>query len=138
MEVAKDGPYITAALICEKVLQEKDETVSIIRLIDRVTLTVPASSSPESLPPIPLNLSAFISFKSGNARGSYTVKWRTEAPSGLKMPDQLLPVFFEGEDRGSKFGTEKVLGYVFQQREEAGYVTLTLSNPYWKTQPSEV
>ncbi len=101
MATTNDGPYLTAALICEKVLQEKDETVSIIRMIDRVTLTVPASASPETLPPLPLNLSAFISLKSGSARGRQTVKWRTETPSGIKLAEQLLPVLFEGEDRGT-------------------------------------
>lgn len=101
MTVMNDGPYLIAAVICEKVLQEKDETISIIRMIDRVTLTAPASASPETLPPIPLNLNAFISFKSGSARGRHTVKFRTETPSGIKSPEQLLPVLFEGEDRGA-------------------------------------
>ena len=101
MTTTNNGPYLNAALICEKVLQEKDETVSIVRVIDRVTLTVPASVSPETLPPMSLNLYAFISFKSGSARGRYTVKFRAETPDGIKQPEQLLPVLFEGEDRGA-------------------------------------
>lgn len=100
MPATSDGPYLAAAFLCEKVLQEKDEAVSIIRIIDRVTWTVPASTSPETLPPIALNLSAFVSLKSGNARGRHTIKWRAETPSGIKLPEQLLPALFEGEDRG--------------------------------------
>ena len=100
MNPINGGPYLIAALLCEKILQEKDETVSIIRMIDRVTLTAQASLSPETLPPTPFNLSALISFKSGSARGRHTVKWRIETPSGIKLPEQLLPVLFEGEDRG--------------------------------------
>lgn len=100
MTTTNDGPYLIAALLCEAVLQEKDERISIIRMIDRVTLTAPAASSPEVLPPLPLNLNALISFKSGSARGRHTVKWRIETPSGIKLPEQLLPVLFEGEDRG--------------------------------------
>ena len=100
MSTTSDGPYLLAALICEKVLQEKDEAVSIIRIVDRITLTVPASISPETLPPVPLNLSVFMSFKSGNAKGRRTVKWRTETPSGIKLPEQIFPALFEGEDRG--------------------------------------
>ena len=38
MPSTSDGPYLAAAFLCEKVLQEKDEAVSIIRIIDRVTL----------------------------------------------------------------------------------------------------
>ena len=69
-------------------------------MVDRVTLTTQAALSPETLPPITLKLNAFISFKSGSARGRHTVKLRIETPAGLKLPEQLLPVLFEGEDRG--------------------------------------
>ena len=100
MTTTSNGPYLNAALLCEKVLQEKDEAVSIIRIVDRITLTTHASLSPETLPPIPVNLYALISFKSGNAKGRHTVKWITETPSGLRLPEQLLPVLFEGDDRG--------------------------------------
>jgi len=46
------------------------------------------------------NVTILISLKSGKARGRNTIRLRPEAPSGLKFPDQLLPVLFEGEDRG--------------------------------------
>lgn len=98
-----NGPYLNAALICEKVLQEKDEVTSIIRIVDRVVLTTTASSSPEKIPPTTLDLYAFLSFKSGSARGRHTIKWVTEAPSGIRSPEQLLPALFEGEDRGVNF-----------------------------------
>jgi hypothetical protein len=94
------GPFLNAALLCEKVLQEKDEVISIIRIVDRITLTAHASLSPETLPPMPVSLYALISFKSGSAKGRHTVKWITETPSGIRLPEQLLPVLFEGDDRG--------------------------------------
>jgi hypothetical protein len=100
MAIPDSGPYLVAALLCERVLQEKDETVSIVRIVDRITLTVPASISPETLPPLPLNLTLFLSFKSGSARGRNTIKLKIESPSGFKLPEQLLPILFEGEDRG--------------------------------------
>ncbi len=40
------GPYLIAALLCEKVLQEKDGIISVIRMIDRITLTVNALDAP--------------------------------------------------------------------------------------------
>ena len=94
------GPYLNAALLCEKVLQEKDEVISIIRMVDRITLTTYASLSPDSLPPLPINLYALIALKSGSAKGRHTVKWINETPSGVRLPEQLLPVLFEGDDRG--------------------------------------
>lgn len=100
MTTESSGPYLVAALLCERVLQEKDETISVIRMVDRIVVTVNALGSPETIPPTPVNLNALISLKSGSARGRGTVKWRVETPSGLKLPDQLLPVLFEGDDRG--------------------------------------
>jgi hypothetical protein len=49
---------------------------------------------------MPISLYALISFKSGSAKGRHTVKWITETPSGIRLPEQLLPVLFEGDDRG--------------------------------------
>lgn len=100
MTTESSGPYLAAAVLCERVLQEKDEVISIIRMIDRLTVTVNAAGSPETMPPAAVNFTVLIALKSGSARGRMTVKWRTETPSGLKLPDQLFPVFFEGEDRG--------------------------------------
>ncbi len=96
----RNGPFLSAALLCEKVLHEKDEVISIIRIVDRVAFTVPASHSPETLPPMPINLHALISFKSGGARGRHTVKLIIETPSGIRLPEQLMSALFEGEDRG--------------------------------------
>src|SRR5260370_27056538 len=103
MTTQNNGPYLVAAVICEKILQEKDETISVIRMVDRFNVTVNALGSPENLPPIPINLGLLISLKSGEARGRYTVKLRIVSPSGLQtLPDHLLPVLFDGaEDRGA-------------------------------------
>ena len=101
MNINENGPYLLAALLCEKILQEKDEIISIIRVIDRITVTAQAATSPATLPPTSVNLNSLISLKSGTAKGRYTVKWRIETPSGIKLPEQLLPVLFEGDDRGA-------------------------------------
>lgn len=94
------GPYLVAAILCEKILQEQDGTISIIRMIDRLAITVSALISPETMPPTPITLQALISLKSGSAKGRETIVVRTETPSGLTLPDQLFPVLFEGDDRG--------------------------------------
>lgn len=39
------GPYLNAALICEKMLREADGVLSPIRIIDRYTLNVVTSGS---------------------------------------------------------------------------------------------
>lgn len=100
MTSENNGPYLIAAILCEKVLQEKDEKISIIRMVDRVAVTVHTLGSPEAMPPTTVSLNALIALKSGSARGRGTVIWRTETPAGLRLPDQLFPVLFEGDDRG--------------------------------------
>src|SRR5712692_8180794 len=94
MTTESNGPYLVAALLCEKVLQEKDETIRIIRMVDCIAVTVNALSSPETIQTTTISLNALISLKSGSARGRGAIKWRVETPSGLRLPDQLLPVLF--------------------------------------------
>ena len=47
---AMPGPYITMATFCEKVLQEADGVLSVIRIIERVTLQANAAGAPAELP----------------------------------------------------------------------------------------
>ncbi len=96
------GPYLSTAVFCEKVLQEKDGVVSVIRIVDRFILTASGPQPPEKMPPMTIATTAFLSFKSGFAKGSHTVKLVSMDPSGRPAgPEALLPVFFEGDDRGA-------------------------------------
>ena len=40
------GPYLAAAVLCEKVLQEKDGVLSAIRLVDRFIITASGTQPP--------------------------------------------------------------------------------------------
>ena len=112
-----NGPYLTAALLCEKVLQEKDGILSAIRIVDRIIATAQGSQPPEQMPPVPVNITALLMLKSGEARGSYTVKIQPVAPSGFRSTEVSWPIFLEGEDRGANV----VLQIVFQATEEGVY-----------------
>ncbi len=94
------GPYLAIAALCENVIEDKQGVLSLIRVVDRIISTVAGPSSPEKMPPVPINLIAVVSFKSGSARGTHTVKLRPEAPSGIRLEEISFPVLFEGEDRG--------------------------------------
>jgi hypothetical protein len=100
IHMAANGPYIQTACICERVLQEQDGVLSAIRIIDRAVVNVPASRSPDTVPPFALTHTLLICLKSGEARGSMSLHLSVEQPNGIRTPDQILPVFFEGEDRG--------------------------------------
>lgn len=92
------GPFLTAALICERVLQEQDGVPSAIRIIDRVFFGTDEEGTLLQ-PHHPITL--FVSFKAGAARGSYPIAVHVEKPSA--ETDSLLEasMFFEGEERGA-------------------------------------
>ncbi|MGH9740926.1 MAG: hypothetical protein ACRD51_01105, partial [Candidatus Acidiferrum sp.] len=50
MATAEGGPYLQMACFCEKVLNEKDGVLSIIRVIDRLTVNASGPDSPEQMP----------------------------------------------------------------------------------------
>lgn len=93
------GPYLNAALICEKILREQDGVISTVRIIDRLTHTVPGSDVME---PFAYRLFLLLVFKSGEALGNYQVSIQPIKPeTNEKMPPVVYPVNFESPgDRG--------------------------------------
>lgn len=98
--VFERGPYLQAALICERVLQEANGVLSLIRVVDRVTRSVAGPAAPEVMEPFTYPLTIVIMLKSGPARGSYQVRIDIEPPSGMRRPGPSMPALLEGEDRG--------------------------------------
>ena len=84
------GPFLQMAVMCEKALQETDGVLSVIRIVDR--LTIPGAR--------PVQITGVINFNSGFAQGRYTVKLRPQTPSGKSMGEREFPVLFEGDERG--------------------------------------
>lgn len=118
MERELGGPYLSTAVLCEKVLAEKDGVVSLIRIIDRLIVTASGPEPPEKMPPMSFTTTAFLSFKSGFAKGSNTVKLLLRDPSSNQVgPETLLPVFLEGDERG----TNTTLNVTLQLKEEGLY-----------------
>lgn len=98
---SEQGPFLSAALICEKVLEEKDGVKSAVRIIDRVTRTVVGPSPPEEMEPFDYEATLLIRLKSGWARGSYPIRVNLVKPSGESPVPIQHTVYFEGEeDRG--------------------------------------
>jgi hypothetical protein len=89
------GPWIATAVFCEKVLHEADGVSSLIRIVDRYTLTVQGDNPLPAISPI-----AAITIKSGFARGTYALSIAGVSPSGVQMPEARVQVLFEGDDRG--------------------------------------
>lgn len=97
----EQGPYLSAAFLCEKVLEERDGVKSAIRIIDRVTRTAVGPSPPEEMEPFDYEATLLIKLKSGWARGSYPLEIRLVKPSGETPTPLRQTVYLEGEeDRG--------------------------------------
>lgn len=97
----EQGPYLSAAFLCEKVLVEGDGVKSAIRIIDRVTHSPAVSDPHEEMKPFNYKLTLLIKLKSGWARGSYPLEIRLVKPSAEVATPMQQMLNFEGEeDRG--------------------------------------
>jgi hypothetical protein len=108
------GPHLNVALICERVLQEQDGALSAIRIIDRVWFVADADGTPLQ-PQQPITL--LLSWKSGDARGRYSVRVVLEKPSGEQVPVLQAPIHLEGEERGANM----VLNTALEADQEGVY-----------------
>ncbi len=108
----ENGPYLEAALLCEKLLHEVDGVKSIIRVIDRVTRQAVGPNPPIEMEPFEYGMFLYIRFKSGAARGPMTLQIRLVKPSGESPPSTTNTIIFEGEDdRGVDIGAEMRLKF---------------------------
>jgi hypothetical protein len=96
------GPYLNAALLCEKVLIERDGVITAVRLIDRVIVMAVSSggSVPEDLPPSSVSFQLLIVLKSGVYKGTAPIRLVIHTPSDKEIGESSTDAFFEGDDRG--------------------------------------
>jgi hypothetical protein len=94
---SQGGPYLQAALLCEKALQETDGVISLIRIVDRWTVSGPTDDMPQTA----IQATMVLMFKSGFHRGPGRLTITPTSPRDAAMPAIEVPVHFEGdEDRG--------------------------------------
>jgi hypothetical protein len=86
--------HLAMAVFCEKVLQENDNVLSVIRIIDRFNVSGPV---PEMQPTV-LNFTILVSFKAGFLRGKQMLSIRPKSPMGADLPQMSYPILFEGDD----------------------------------------
>ena len=118
------GPYVAAAVFVERVLQELDGVNSLIRVIDRIGLSLSAQVAPGMpAPQLPaempeggqVQVTFVVMLKNGDARGRHPVSIAVLQPSGATIRGPEVDVMFEGgEDRGVNLvlniGTEAMEG----------------------------
>jgi len=82
----KEKPYLSIAAICEKVLNERDDVLSGIRFISRLSVSVSQTNVPEKMPVVPFEIFIFVSFKAGPARGKRRIHLYIYNPKGERSP----------------------------------------------------
>jgi len=95
------GPFVSAALFCQAVIHEKDEHLSVMRILDTITIHA-TEANPVPLP-IVVQSDAFISFKSGGFVGEkpLTIEFVNEQNIARK-PAQTFPALkFNGGEHGA-------------------------------------
>lgn len=110
-------PYVTAALICERVIQEKDGVLSAIRIVDRAEVKVLVNDPDVKLQDVApgISLSGLISIKSGSFKGDGVISVEGETPSGTTKQLADFPVKLEGDDDS---GQNVVLALVIGVKED--------------------
>ena len=97
-EQFSQGPYLAAAFLCENILMEADGVASAIRIVDRINHTVALPEPPAQMEPFDYQLTLYVSFKAGSARGPMPLEVRMEKPSGESQNPFRATVNFEGDD----------------------------------------
>lgn len=97
------------ATFCEKVLQEANGVLSLIRVIDRITIVAHGEGAPVDIGHQQVQTTLVIALKSDDARGRHRLSIRVELPSGQQQAEQQIDMTFEGEERGVQFVAEVAL-----------------------------
>ncbi len=95
------GPFLKTAVFCDSVIEGKDGVLSIIRIVDRLTMTAAGSQVPSDMPPTEHKLTLVLMLISGSALGSHEVSVAFQPPAGSSKRIWSTDVLFEGEDRGA-------------------------------------
>jgi hypothetical protein len=107
------GPHLNAAFLCERVLQERDNVPSFIRVAERFFIPVPMGKLPHGIqvPPPILQTNLIISLKAGSlGTGKYKLRVKINKPDGSVLQDIPHSIFFNGsDDNGVLHGVPIVL-----------------------------
>ena len=113
-----EGPFLQAALFCERLLEEKDNTKSAIRIVDRVNVTNIDPNAPGQMPKFRGNYTLFLAFKNGKAHGDYTISITPKPPSGKELATKAIRANFQGPEND---GFNLIVEFTVEWEEEGLY-----------------
>lgn len=96
------GPFVNAAVFCETVIDGKDDVLSLVRIIDRMTINAQGAEAPDDLPPGAVKANLVVMLRAGKALGGQKLRIDLETPDGNQMrsPEQTIH-FTAGEAGGA-------------------------------------
>lgn len=109
----KEGPYLRTAVLCKDVLEEKDGTLSLIRILDTIVQRQ-APDGPDEMPNFDLNVNAVISFKAGESTGDFTTRMELTSPSGRVLEESSHKFSLKHPGGGQNF----IANFAFEATEE--------------------
>lgn len=97
------GPYIAAALFCESTIEDKNGVITIVRVVDQVTVACVGEGAPDDLPPgAGVQTTFVLMLKPGQAKGRQTVNVVIVHPDGTREKGPDVPVHFtQGPNNGA-------------------------------------
>ena len=106
-------PFVAAAFVCERVLEEKDKVLSAIRIVDTYYLAQLVPGSATNAAPV-VQLTVLASVKSGDVTGEHeiTIALRTPSGAGNKQIGQWRVLLNGGEQ-----GANVVMNFAMQTSE---------------------
>lgn len=112
------GPYVQAALLCERVVQENGGRVTIVRLLDRVL--VRAGKAPDSgqISPTIVSCHAVVILKTGSRPGDYKLRILLTSPSKKPLREFSTDINLPAEEDQ---GVNIVMPIQFSATEEGVY-----------------
>lgn len=97
------GPYLASAVFCDSLVRGEDGAMTVVRIIDNATLTLPddaPSDVPSEEKKLLMSLEGLIVFKRGDAGGRHVVKLVAHSPSGKDLALHEQPFDFRDEMHG--------------------------------------
>lgn len=94
-----EKPYLSAAFLCERVLLEKDEVLTAVRIVDTFYVSVPKNLPPDAKPTI--QLTVLLSFKKviGDQLEKHQATLHMYGPSGeMSEPPPSLDFYFKADE----------------------------------------
>lgn len=111
------GPWLTLAAFCEHVIEDKRGVLSLIGLVDRISIGARGPGVPDSLPPLAFKIRLVLGFRAGTAVGRGNVRVDAEGPDGLVRPGPSFGITFAGPSTG----VNRLLDLNMQVEQEGVY-----------------